>query len=179
MNASVVQPGRTPAKKKSGAVVAAAITIAGLGQVYDMAAPEIRYWEGMRNTPYRDIVNVLTVCYGHTGKDIVPGKKYTAAECNMTLKRDMDVHFKYIQKCIRAPLPIPTLAALLVGTFNLGPGFVCGSKLQKHFNAGEIAQGCGQIMRWTRAGGQVVQGLVNRRKVEYKLCMLGMLEVYK
>jgi lysozyme len=30
---------------------------------------------------------------------------------------------------------------------------------------------CQQILRWNRAGGQVVQGLVNRRQAEYKLCI--------
>ena len=171
------QPATT--KKKSGAVVAATLTIAGLAAVFDMAAPKIKYWEGMRKTPYRDIVNVLTVCYGHTGKDIVSSKKYTAAECDGLLAKDMAVHFTYVQKCIRHPLPIPTLASLLVATINLGPSVVCGSTLQKHFNRGEIEQGCGQLLRWNRAGGQVVRGLVNRRKDEYELCMLGTLEIWK
>ncbi len=31
--------------------------------------------EGVRYKPYKDVVGVLTVCYGHTGKDIIPGKR--------------------------------------------------------------------------------------------------------
>ncbi|WP_440136608.1 glycoside hydrolase family protein, partial [Escherichia coli] len=32
--------------------------------------------EGVRHNPYKDIVGVWTVCYGHTGKDIIPGKTW-------------------------------------------------------------------------------------------------------
>lgn len=40
--------------------------------------------EGVRYHPYQDVVGVWTVCYGHTGKDIMLGKRYTelnAARC--------------------------------------------------------------------------------------------------
>lgn len=42
--------------------------------------------EGVRYNPYQDVVGVWTVCYGHTGKDIMLGKKYTglnAAHCSI------------------------------------------------------------------------------------------------
>ncbi|MCV5959309.1 hypothetical protein OFO30_28405, partial [Escherichia coli] len=32
--------------------------------------------EGVSYIPYKDIVGVWTVCHGHTGKDIIPGKTY-------------------------------------------------------------------------------------------------------
>lgn len=165
-----------PARKPLVLVLAAAISAASLGQIYDYAEPKIRYWEGTRHQPYYDLVGVLTVCQGHTGKYLVKDKTYTDAECSAILRSDMAEHFKPIQRCITHPLPIPTLAALLSGVINLGPSFVCGSNLQRLFNDGKIAQGCGQFMRWVHAGGRRVQGLVNRRADEYRLCMLGMLE---
>ncbi|WP_244576009.1 glycoside hydrolase family protein, partial [Escherichia coli] len=36
-----------------------------------------------------DIVGVWTVCHGHTGKDIIPGKTYTKAECKALLNKDL------------------------------------------------------------------------------------------
>ncbi|EAA0680660.1 hypothetical protein DKP45_16275 [Salmonella enterica subsp. diarizonae] len=45
--------------------------------------------EGRRYEPYRDVVGVLSVCDGHTGKDIVPGKYYTDAECDALLNKDL------------------------------------------------------------------------------------------
>nr|HAL7249337.1 glycoside hydrolase family protein [Escherichia coli] len=35
------------------------------------------------------IVGVWTVCHGHTGKDIIPGKTYTEAECKALLNKDL------------------------------------------------------------------------------------------
>ncbi|EAX3609494.1 lysozyme, partial [Salmonella enterica] len=45
--------------------------------------------EGRRYEPYRDVAGVLTICDGHTGKDIVPGKHYTDAECDALLNQDL------------------------------------------------------------------------------------------
>ncbi|ELW9383363.1 lysozyme, partial [Klebsiella pneumoniae] len=45
--------------------------------------------EGVRYNPYQDVVGVWTVCYGHTGKDIMLGKKYTETECRALLSKDL------------------------------------------------------------------------------------------
>ena len=45
--------------------------------------------EGVSYIPYEDIVGVWTVCHGHTGKDIIPGKTYTEAECKALLNKDL------------------------------------------------------------------------------------------
>ncbi len=45
--------------------------------------------EGVSYIPYEDIVGVWTVCHGHTGKDIMPGKTYTEAECKALLNKDL------------------------------------------------------------------------------------------
>ncbi len=46
--------------------------------------------EGVRYDPYQDVVGVWTVCYGHTGKDIMLGKTYTEAECRALLNKDLN-----------------------------------------------------------------------------------------
>ena len=45
----------------------AVITTAGATAI---ALVVIAHFEGVRYEPYRDVAGVLTVCYGHTGKDI-------------------------------------------------------------------------------------------------------------
>ena len=55
-----------------GAVAIASVLITGPGGNDGL--------EGVSYIPYEDIVGVWTVCHGHTGKDIIPGKTYTAAE---------------------------------------------------------------------------------------------------
>lgn len=53
-----------------------------------IALTVIAHFEGVRYEPYEDVGGVLTVCYGHTGKDIVPNKTYTKEECNELLELD-------------------------------------------------------------------------------------------
>lgn len=134
-------------------------------------------WEGRSLPVYRDIVGVPTVCYGHTGKDVKVGQPArTAAECKALLTGDLKSAYASVQKCITVPLWPEQAAAFTSLAFNAGQGAVCGSTLQRKANAGDMAQACGQIMRWVYAGGKRVQGLVNRRQAEYTLCMKPMVE---
>lgn len=69
--------------------------------------------EGVRHTPYRDVAGVLTVCYGHTGRDIIPGKVHTEAECRKLLRQDLDTVARQITPYIRVPLPVATQGGTL------------------------------------------------------------------
>ena len=147
---------------------------AGAAAVIAAAAAIVKPWEGLEPEVYADIVGVPTVCYGHTGKDVLLGQpRRTVAECNRLLEGDLAVAYATVKRCIPEQLPAPTEAALVSFVFNVGPSGVCGSTLQRHMRAGNIAQGCGQLMRWVYAGGRRVQGLVNRRQAEYRVCMEG------
>lgn len=153
---------------KPAAAIIAAATIA-------IAATLIKPWEGKRNAVYLDIVGIPTACYGQTGKGIRMGQRYTDAECEAMLDKAMGEYYGHVKRCIidraEKPLHIHQAAALTSFAYNVGPGGVCGSTLQRHAIKGEHAQMCGQLMRWVYAGGKRVQGLVNRRQAEYRVCM--------
>lgn len=70
--------------------------------------------EGRRHEPYRDVAGVLTVCDGHTGKDILPGKHYTDAECDALLNKDLALVAARIDPLIKASIPTVTGAGLTV-----------------------------------------------------------------
>ncbi|WP_369412955.1 glycoside hydrolase family protein [Arsenophonus endosymbiont of Aphis craccivora] len=59
------------------------------GSAVLLASTMVTYFEGLRHKPYKDGGDVLTVCYGHTGKAIIPGKHYTDEECQALLERDL------------------------------------------------------------------------------------------
>ena len=61
--------------------------VASAGAV-SIALTVIGYFEGVRYEPYRDVAGILTVCYGHTGNDIIQGKTYTQQECDELLQKD-------------------------------------------------------------------------------------------
>lgn len=143
---------------------------AGLAAVLAIAAPLLIRWEGVSYRPYRDAVGVLTVCYGHTGRDIVADKSYTAAECKALLDADMATADAAVRRCIPVPMLRRVEAALVSATFNLGPQVVCGSTLQRKALANDWPGACDELARWSKAGGREFKGLVLRRADEMALC---------
>lgn len=130
----------------------------------------ISKWEGVRYAPYRDAVGVLTVCYGHTGPDIVAGKQYTIDECRALLDADMRVANAEVRRCLPMPMLRQIEVALTSATFNLGPRVVCGSTLQRKALANDWPGACSELDRWNRAGGREMRGLTLRRGDERAVC---------
>ena len=145
----------------------------GVAAVLAIAAPLIAHWEGVRYLPYPDPATggaPWTVCYGHTGPDVVPGKGYTQAECDALLDADMAVADGYVRKCIPVPMLRHVEGALVSAVFNIGPAVVCGSTLQKYALANDWPSACAQLSRWDKAAGRQMRGLTLRRADERKLC---------
>ncbi|EEA4443780.1 glycoside hydrolase family protein [Salmonella enterica subsp. enterica serovar Sandiego] len=126
--------------------------------------------EGRRYKPYRDVVGVITVCDGHTGKDIVPGKHYTDEECDALLNQDLAQVAASIDPLIKASIPNSERAALYSFAYNVGAGAFARSTLLKKLNAGDQAGACNELKRWTYAGGKQWKGLVTRREIEREVC---------
>ena len=79
----------------------------GVAAVLAIAAPLIAHWEGVRYLPYPDPATggaPWTVCYGHTGPDVIRGKGYTKDKCDALLDADMAVADGYVRKCIPVPM---------------------------------------------------------------------------
>lgn len=165
-----IQPMQQPASGKSKAVA-----IIGAGALA-ISAPLIAKWEGKRNDPYLDLVRVPTVCYGDT-RDVTMGKRVSDAECTDRLYRQIADHAAPIVKCVpglRQPGREAQLAASVSLAYNIGTAGFCRSTAARRFNAGDWRGGCQAFMMWTKAGGRTVQGLVNRRRDEVKICLTGL-----
>jgi len=148
----------------------AKIAAGGAAAVLALAAVVVAKWEGVRYPPYRDVVGVWTVCYGHTGPDVVPGRTYSVAECKKLLEIDMAEADSHVRRCIRVPMKPHQEAALVSLVFNVGPRGVCGSTLQRKANGGDWAGACAELDKWKYAGGRVYRGLVLRRADERAMC---------
>lgn len=136
------------------------------------AALFVQPWEGRELKPYRDIVNVLTVCDGHTGPDIVPGKRYTPAECDRLLQTDLGKTYTRIAGCVTRQITVGQATALLSISFNVGATAICRSTMVRLLNEGAPPSvWCKQFDRWAYAGGRKVRGLVRRREAEKRLCL--------
>ncbi len=135
-------------------------------------------WEGTVYTPYEDIAGVLTVCKGHTGWDIVPGKKYTPAECDAYLKKELGDHAAGVLACTNVPITQGQFDAYTLFAYNVGTAAYCNSSLLKKLNAGDARGACYGLMDWNKAkvNGQLVpvKGLTNRRQFEMSMCLKGL-----
>ena len=80
-----------------------------------------------------------------------------------------------VAKCTPAIANRPyQLAAATSLAYNVGVAGYCKSTADRRFDAGDFKGGCEALKFWNKAGGRVVQGLVNRRAAEYRLCMVGL-----
>lgn len=126
-------------------------------------------FEGKANDPYKDIVGVWTVCYGETNTQM---KHYTDAQCSDMLANSLS---GYAQEVLNRDPNLRghpyQLAAATSLEYNIGGSNYRKSTAAKLFGAGDLKGGCKAILRWDRAGGKRVQGLVNRRNAEYRVCM--------
>ena len=135
--------------------------------------------EGLRQVAYYDPPGILTVCYGHTGTDVVAKHTYSLNECKALLTDDMARAVAQVERC--APgLPVPVLAAFSDATYNMGPTIACNrasSTAARMLYAGNLAAACNQLPRWDKArvAGVMVTlpGLTRRRAAERELCLTG------
>lgn len=145
---------------------------AALGGAVALAIALVTFFEGWVPKPYLDPVGIPTVCVGHTG-GVRVDHMYSKAECDALLKADLGIAFAAVDRCTRVPLPEATRAALASFAFNAGGGAYCSSTLARRLNGGEGVGACDELLKWTKAGGRVVAGLVTRRQAERALCIAG------
>ncbi|WP_308351958.1 lysozyme [Serratia marcescens] len=146
---------------------------AATGGAIAIAAVLIPSLEGVEYKPYRDVVGVLTVCYGHTGPDIIPDKTYTEAECKAMLDKDLQPFARSVERSVKVPANEYQKAALISFSYNVGVKAFESSTLLKKLNAGDSRGACDEMRRWNKAGGKVWKGLINRREVEREICNWG------
>lgn len=147
------------------------ITLAAAGGASAIAAVLIQWHEGIRYVPYADPGNgTLTVCRGHTGPDIIPGKRYTDAECDALQASDQEKAEAAVDRLVKVSINKYQRAALIDFAYNKGVGNLATSTLLRLTNAGQEAAACREYQRWVRAGGRVLPGLVNRADADAWVC---------
>lgn len=161
--------GTRPRAGATGATAGAAAAILTATALF--VAP----WEGERTEAYLDRIAsppVWTVCFGET-RGVQPGDRYTPEQCRSMLEASLAEYRREIVRCIPALAEQPqgVQIALTSWTYNVGAGAACSSTLARRANAGDWRGACDQLLRWNRAGGQVVRGLTNRRQAEHRLCV--------
>jgi lysozyme len=119
------------------------------------------------------INGTLTIGYGHTGKDVVPGMRITKEEGLRLLRKDLDKFEAAVERLVKVPLTDNQFAALVSFCYNVGERSFASSTLLRKLNAGDYDAVPQELMKWTKSKGKKLQGLVNRRAAEAGLWARG------
>lgn len=131
----------------------------------------IAKWEGFSDHAYIPVPgDVPTIGFGST-EGVKMGDTITVSKAIERLYRDTGKAESAIGRCVKVPLAQCEYDAFTSFAFNVGTEAFCSSTLVKKLNAGDYSGACQELKRWVYVDGRRVQGLVNRREAEYRLCM--------
>lgn len=149
--------------------------IAGALAAIVVATPLVMGWEGLSLKVYRDPIGILTYCWGET-KGAKLGDTYTRKDCSDRLMSRLGEFDAGNAACVKGyeKLPVKVRASWISLSYNIGVGAFCKSTVARLANAGDLRGACDAMLRFNKAGGRVLKGLVNRRTAERKLCLEGL-----
>jgi GH24 family phage-related lysozyme (muramidase) len=145
----------------------------------------IVHHEGVRYKPYRCPAHLWTIGVGHVlypeqGKLPVEQRKtfplrpeharaFTKEEVNQILERDLRRFIVGVERYCPTGLNEGRMGALVSFAFNVGLGMLQRSTLRQKHNRGDYAGAAEELLKFTKAAGRVLPGLVKRRNDEKAL----------
>ena len=139
----------------------------------EIAASLCKQFEGFRSKPYLCPAGVSTIGYGSTY--YADGRKVTLQdtpisqdEANALLMHELE--HTYLQGVLRnCPILLTDerrCNAIVDFCYNLGIGRLQTSTLKRKINAQDWEGAKEELMKWSKAGGKVLSGLLKRRQAE-------------
>ena len=159
-------------------------------KVSQAAIQMIKHHEGVRTKPYRCPALLWTVGVGHVIDPTHATVKYeerrnlpipagwdrvlTMDEVDGILSQDLGRFERgVVRLCPAAVGNQGVFDALVSFAFNVGLGNLQRSSLRMKTNRGEFDAAANEFLKWTKAGGRVLPGLVKRRNDERALYLSG------
>lgn len=131
-------------------------------------------FEGLRLQAYLCPARIPTIGWGNTkyenGQAVKMGDAITKERADELFKNIANDFSKGVRRMVTAQLTENQYSALVCFAYNLGLGNLQRSTLLKKVNANPADPTIrDEFMKWTKAGGKVLQGLVRRREAEANL----------
>ena len=125
----------------------------------------IKKYEGCRLTSYICPAGVLTIGYGHTGKDVKPNQTISKKKAISLLKKDLARCERHVQSYNYIyEWTDNEFSALVSFAFNIGnidQLTAYGTRTRSQIRSA--------LLKYVKANGKTLAGLVKRRKAELKL----------
>ena len=125
-------------------------------------------FESCKLESYQDSKGVWTLGWGRT-LNVLPGMTCTQEQANQWLAEDIHAAEACINTNVRVDLNQNQYDSLVDFAYNIGNGAFKQSTLLQLLNQGDFTNAALQFVRWDKAAGQVVAGLLRRRQAETEL----------
>ena len=150
----------------------------------------IKSFEGCHNMPYKCPAALWTIGYGHvlypdqarlkTPERALYGIKpehnrvFEYDEIDELLEKDIERFEAGVSRlCPTSDDSQSHFDAMVAFAFNVGLGNLQSSTLRMKYNRGDIEGTADEFLKWTKASGKVLKGLVRRREAERALFLAG------
>ena len=134
-----------------------------------LATDMVKLYEGLRLQAYKPIPSdPWTVGYGATGVGVDKNTTWTIEHAKNDLERRLRTIEASIKAVMRKDLTDYELAALISFTYNVGFSAFFKSTLRMRINNND-EKASDEFLRWTKADGKELAGLVKRRQAERQL----------
>lgn len=137
----------------------------------------IKHFEGCRLEAYPDPGSVdgkpWTIGYGHTGRDVVKGLRWTQTQADAALAADIVEFERGVNSLVKVKLSQWQFDALVSFSFNCGINSLKESTLLRLANGAHYSGAANQFERWTKNNGKELLGLKRRRLAEKLLFLTG------
>jgi lysozyme len=138
------------------------------GVFHDTNLDLIKKFEGCKLKAYKCPAGVWTIGYGHT-KTAKEGMVITKAKAVSLLKKDLRWVKKAVKNSVTVPINKEQTAAIYSLVYNIGGSAWRSSTLLRKLNTGDYEGAGAEFIRWNKATGVILPGLVRRRAAETKL----------
>lgn len=135
--------------------------------INDKGRELLKRFEGCRLEAYNDGTGVWTIGYGHT-QGVEPGMTITQEQADDLLEHDL-MKFEAAIDRLAPSTNANEFSACVCLAFNIGVSAFEASSLLRKIKAGDWLTAPEEFLRWCRAGGKVMPGLVRRRRAERDL----------
>lgn len=140
----------------------------------------VKKYEGLRLSAYPDPATngePYTIGYGLTSAsgvvDVKPGMRITLADADRLLRRALIKYEGIVAGLLKRPATPAQFDAMVSLCYNVGGENFRRSSVLRKFNAGDLNGAADAFLLFNKANGKVLNGLINRRKAERDLFLIG------
>ena len=141
----------------------------GTSRVGPLAIELMHHFEACKLTAYKCPAGVWTIGWGDTGPHVEPGLKWTQAQADAAFERRLNMEFAPAVREAAGNATPAQFGAMVCLAYNIGAKAFRKSSVARFHKAGNFEAAADAFLMWSKSRGNVLPGLLRRRKAERAL----------